>query len=80
MPGAEQSEHVAGSFLIILNIQFLPIIKCLNFQDFPGWTCFFPGLGSTGKNRKNNSSTFQDFQGCYGPWAEDLPKPVRESK
>ncbi len=41
VPGAEQNERVAGSVLIILNVQFLQIIKYLNFQDFPGWTWLF---------------------------------------
>ncbi len=41
VPGAEQSERVAWSVLIILNIKFLQIIKCLNFQDFPGRITFF---------------------------------------
>ncbi len=50
MPGAEQSEHVAGSVLIILNIQFLQIIKCLNF----------PGLEKSFLKKQGFSRIFKD--------------------
>ncbi len=85
MPGAEQSKRVEGSVLIIWNIRFLHIIKCLNFPDFPGWTWFFPDFPAFGKIIKN-SRTFQDFQGCYGPyylivtkqaWDNQLTKTVQ---